>query len=106
MAQFDVYRNTGSQRETIPFVVVVQSSLYESYARRVVVPLVKTSLLGKIPNKRFNPEFRIKNISVTLHPLEISSVPVGKLGERVGSLVDDADRIIGALDELITRAGE
>ena len=30
MAQFDVHRNTGKQRETIPFVVVVQSSLYDS----------------------------------------------------------------------------
>jgi toxin CcdB len=105
MAQFDVHRNIGNQRETIPFVVVVQSQLYDGYARRVVVPLVKTSLLGKVPSKRFNPDFRIKNVSVTLHPLEITSVPVAKLGERVGSLADEADRIIGALDELITRTG-
>lgn len=106
MAQFDVHRNIGSQRDTIPFVVVVQSSLYEGYARRVVVPLVRTSLLGKVPSKRFNPEFRIKSISVTLHPLEITSVPLAKLGEPVGSLAHEADRIIGALDELLARTGE
>ncbi|HMN43540.1 MAG TPA: CcdB family protein [Povalibacter sp.] len=105
MAQFDVHRNLGNQRDSIPFVVVVQSSLYDDYGRRIVVPLVKTALLGKVASRRFNPEFRIKNLSVTLHPLEIASVPVGKLGERIGSLADEADRIIGALDELLTRVG-
>ena len=41
MAQFDVHRNVGKQREAIPFVVVVQSSLFDTYRRRVVVPLVR-----------------------------------------------------------------
>src|SRR3989338_9324260 len=35
MAQFDVHRNIGKQRETIPYVVIVQSSLFDSYRRRV-----------------------------------------------------------------------
>jgi hypothetical protein len=39
MAQFDVHRNPGRHRDRIPFVVVVQSSLYDGYRRRVVVPL-------------------------------------------------------------------
>jgi len=39
MAQFDVHKNTGKQRDSIPFVVVVQSSLFDKYRRRVVVPL-------------------------------------------------------------------
>ncbi len=77
MAQLDVHRNAGGQRDNIPFVVPIQSSLYDGYGRRVVVPLVKTALLGKVANRRFNPEFRIKATSVTLHPLEIASVPVG-----------------------------
>ena len=41
MPQFDVHRNTGRQRETIPFVVIVQSSLYNDFRRHVVVPLVR-----------------------------------------------------------------
>ena len=39
MAQFDVYRNSGKHRDTIPYVVAVQSKLFEDYRRRVVVPL-------------------------------------------------------------------
>jgi toxin CcdB len=104
MAQFDVHRNGGQHRASIPFVVVVQSSLYDGYGRRVVVPLVKKSSLGKISNPRFNPIFRVKNILVVLHPLEMVSVANDNLGEPVASLAQESDRIIDAVDELLTRA--
>jgi toxin CcdB len=104
MAQFDVHRNTGKTRRDIPFAVVVQSSLYESYRRRVVVPLVRASSAGAIANPRLNPTFTIKNISVVLHPLEIVSVSRERLGECVDSLAREGDVIINALDELLSRA--
>jgi toxin CcdB len=72
--------------------------------RPIVVPLVRKSSIGKISNLRFNPTFKLENTAVVLHPLEIVSVPVGRLGERVGSLASEADRIVDALDELLTRA--
>jgi toxin CcdB len=103
MAQFDVHRNPGRHRESIPFVVIVQSSLYDDYRRRVVVPLVNKSALGKIANPRFNPTFRIKGQAVVLHPLEIVSVARENLGEFVESLKEEGDEIIAALDELLTR---
>jgi len=103
MAQFDVHRNPGRHRATIPFVVIVQSTLYDDYRRRVVVPLVSKASLGKVANPRFNPTFRIKGQSVVLHPLEIVSVALENLGERVDSLDEEGDKIISALDELLTR---
>ena len=103
MAQFDVHRNTGNHRDTIPFVVVVQSTVFDGYRRRVVVPLVKASAVGKIENPRFNPSFRIANTQVVLHPLELVSVATEALGKPVSSLREHADRIIGALDELLLR---
>jgi toxin CcdB len=104
MPQFDVHRNTGRHRETIPFVVVVQSSLYNDYRRHVVVPLVRKELLGSIADPRFNPTFTIESIDVVLHPLEIVSMPVGQLGVWVGSLSDAGDQIIQAIDQLLSRA--
>lgn len=103
MAQFDVHRNPGRHRESIPFVVIVQSTLYDDYRRRVVVPLVNKSALAKVVNPRFNPTFRIKGHAVVLHPLEIVSVARENLGEWVDSLSEDGDKIISALDELLTR---
>lgn len=103
MAQFDVHRNLGQSRDSVPFVVIVQSSVFDDYRRRVVVPLVKKSHLGEVNHPRFNPAFTVGNLAVVLHPLEIVSVSKEKLGKHVGSLASESDRIIDALDELITQ---
>jgi len=104
MAQFDVHRNLGKHRDDIPYVVLVQSSLYDSYRRRVVVPLVRKSVVGKIANSRFNPAFKIEGVTVVLHPLEVVSVPTDQLGEFLQSLESEGQTIMDALDELLTRA--
>jgi toxin CcdB len=101
MAQFDVHRNSGKNRNSIPY-VVVQSTLFDDYKRRVVVPLVRASE-GKVTNPRFNPTFKIGNSSVVLHPLETVSVAIENLGKPVDSLAQEAGRIIGAMDELLRR---
>ena len=104
MAQFDVHRNLGIHKDSIPFVVIVQSAQFDNYRRRVVVPLVRASALGKIGHGSFNPTFKIRGTSVVLHPLEIVSIPVDRLGVLVGSLADQSQQIVAALDELLTRA--
>jgi len=104
MAQFDVHRNTGSHKDSIPFVVIVQSAQFDNYRRRVVVPLVRSSALGKISHGSFNPTFKIRGTSVVLHPLEIVSIPVDKLGALVGSLKRESQIVMAALDELLTQA--
>lgn len=104
MPQFDVHRNTGRHREAIPFVLIVQSTLYNDYRRRVVVPLARKELLGPIVDPGFNPTFTIEEADVVLHPLEIVSIPVGQLGARVGSLSDSGDRMIQAIDRLLSRS--
>jgi toxin CcdB len=104
MPQFDVHRNSGKHKDAIPFVVVVQSAQFDTYRRRVVVPLVRAAAIGKISYAGFNPTFKIRGIAVVLHPLEIVSVPVDQLGEVVGSLSGESQSIVAALDELLTRA--
>ena len=104
MAQFDVHRNKGRHRENIPFVVIVQSSRYDAFRRRVVVPLVCRSQLSSLPESGLNPVFRIEGLEVVLHPLEIVSVATDQLGEWVCSLAEEGDRIVVALDELLTQA--
>ncbi len=107
MAQFDVHKNIGKQREAIPYVVIVQSSLFDSYRRRVVIPLVRSSHLDNaamLTSSSLNPAFTIQGIKVVLHPLEIVSVATEQLGEKVASLAEEGDRITNAMDELLTRA--
>ena len=71
MAQFDVHRNKGALRDSIPFVVVVQSAQFDRYRRRVVVPLVRQSLLPRdtpTVGARMNPAFVIDGVPVKSYP--------------------------------------
>jgi toxin CcdB len=104
MAQFDVHRNIGKHRDSIPYVVVVQSSQFDDYRRRVVVPLVRKAAVGKLSHASFNPTFKVRRTAVVLHPLEIVSIPIEQLGELAGSLSEEGQQIIAALDELLSRA--
>ena len=104
MPQFDVHRNNGPLRDSIPFVVVVQSSLFDRYRRRMVVPLVRlAALAGQVETagSRMNPVFQIDGVDVVLHPLDMVSVAVNQLGEQTGSLADSGLAISDALDELL-----
>ena len=107
MAQFDVHCNQGALRDSIPFVVVVQSAQFDAYRRRVVVPLVlRTVLPAGIVERggRMNPIFTVEGIDVVLHTLDTVSVAVDQLGECVGSLAEQGQSIADALDELFTRS--
>ena len=107
MAQFDVHRNRGALRDSIPFVVVVQSAQFDLYRRRVVVPLVRQTLLPRdtpTVGARMNPAFVVEGVRVVLHPLDVVSVAVDQLGEVVGSLEQEGQVIADALDELLTRS--
>jgi len=107
MAQFDVHRNKGPLRESIPFVVLVQSSQFDRYRRRVVVPLVRRSALPRdtpTVGSRMNPVFKVKGHDVVLHPLDMVSVATDQLGEHIGSLTAQGQAISDALDELLTRS--
>lgn len=106
MAQFDVHRNVGAMRSSMPFIVVVQSKQFDSFYRRAVVPLVlKKDMSGSLSKSRSrtNPEFVIERQTVVLHPLEMNTIPANKLGEFVCSLKDEGSIISDALDELFTR---
>ncbi|MBS0450422.1 MAG: CcdB family protein [Proteobacteria bacterium] len=106
MAQFDVHRNKGSQKESIPFVVVIQSARFDAYRRRVVVPLVLRQHApgASISGSRMNPIFSIGGVEVVLNPLQVVSVATDQLGVVVDSLSDQGQQIIEAMDELTTRA--
>ena len=107
MPQFDVHSNPGLMRATVPMVVVVQSSLFDAYRRRLVVPLVLRSSLpagAKVAGTRLNPVFKIKGQTLVLHPLDMVSVAIIQLGPCVASLADQGQTIADALDELLTRS--
>lgn len=104
MAQFDVHRNIGKQSLATPYVVVVQSAVFDGYRRRLVVPLVRRSGAKALRASRLNPIFSIENTELVLHPLEMVSMAQNQMGEVVASLQNRGAEITDALDEVFTRA--
>lgn len=103
MAQFDVHRNHSRQRSGIPYLLIVQSKRFDASGRRVVAPLLDGTMV-RVTEPNFTPPFVIENRTVVLHPLQIVSIPSSHLGDFVCSLEPEGDRIIAAIDLLISRA--
>ena len=87
--------------------MLVQSSLFDRYKRRVVAPLVlRQGMRGQssAAGTRLNPVFQVEGLDVVLNPLEIVSLSLDQLGLHVGSLADQGQAIADALDELFSRS--
>ncbi len=102
MAQFDVCRNGGRSRTGFPYLVIVQSRIFDSTARRLVVPMT-TEVAGYPP---IAPAFDIEGRRVVADPLLMFATPRERLGPVVDSLADDArsGMMIDAIDLVISRA--
>ncbi|MBP2300640.1 CcdB family protein [Azospirillum picis] len=103
MAQLDVHRNRTAARSGISYLVIVQSQRFDASSRRVIVPLLPADTL-RATEPSLTPHFSIEGRTVILNPLQLASVPAEHLGEKVCCLADDSDRIIAAIELLISRA--
>lgn len=101
--QFDVHPKPGVKNPAMPFVLIVQSNRFRASSQRVVIPLMDANSF-RFPESDVAPHFRVQRREVVLDPLRITNVPLRVLGDAIASLADDAARIIGALDTLLSRA--
>jgi toxin CcdB len=102
MGQFDVHLNQGRTRNSVPFVLVIQSDRLESSTHRIVVPLVLRSELG-ILDRHLNPSFTVDDQVVVMDTLQLVSLPAKALGQKVCTLDQDHLSIIRAIDALIAQ---
>lgn len=103
MAQFDVCRNTGTTRARSPFLLILQSTLFKGFERRVVIPMTLGSLLPRDVDPKLCPSFVIDGQVVLLMALDITNIPADRLGPVVASLRDDAETAIAAVDWMMNR---
>ena len=99
MAQFDVYENLNDKsRQNIPYLLDIQNDILKDLTTRVVIPLIITNKAINF----LNPKFTINQIDVILSTAELASIPMEILGNKVCSLKDKREEIIGAVDFLVT----
>ena len=98
MAQFDVHQ----LRPDCDLVVDCQSDLLDHLPRRFVIPLLPEHGSGLKSLGRLTPVFEINGERLVLAPPLAGSAPVKELGRPIASLAGERDRIIAAVDALMT----
>ena len=101
MPQFDVYENTDdATRRAYPYFVDIQSDLLDTLNSRVAIPL------GNIEGQKYPqtlcPNVELQGAAYVLLTHQLASVRAGNLGKPVGSLADQRDMIVAAIDLLVT----
>lgn len=105
MAQFDVYRNTGRNRDTTPFLVSLQNKRFDSGPTRFVAPLVLSNAVSA-KESYLSPRFTIDGQEVFMDVFNLATILADRLGKPIASLTDEESRakIIRAIDEFISQA--
>lgn len=103
MAQFSVYRNKNPRtKTTFPLLVDIQSDLLEPLSTRVVVPLTRSPALTKKPVSHLTPEVSFEGDRYLLMTPQLAGVTRTELGSLAGSLAEERQTILEALDFLLT----
>lgn len=103
MAQFSVYRNKNARtRATFPYLVDVQSDLLDPLNTRVVIPMTKAAALTRKPVSHLTPEVSFNGDRYVLMTPQLAGVGRAELGAHAGTLVDERQIILAAIDFLLT----
>ena len=97
MAQFDLFWNDAESF----WLVDVQHDLISGLATRVVIPLLPAASAPR-PIERLNPVIRIDHADHVLMTDQLSAVQRSLLGEARGNIAGQRDRIVAAVDLLVT----
>lgn len=80
---------------------MLQHDRFESAGTRVIVPLLEPH---DLPDtfRQLNPELLIEQQRFILVPQFLATITVGELERRIGNIVHERDRIIRAVDALLS----
>lgn len=102
MARFDLYANPNVEtRKLAPYLLDVQSTHVGILPTRIVIPLRPVRHLafaGKASD--LLPVFEIHGDECFLDTPAMSAIPLNALGKCIGSLADQREAILAALDRI------
>jgi len=103
MTQFTVYRNKNPRTKTaFPLLVDVQSDLLEDLQTRAVIPLTKAAVLTRKPLTHVMPALPFDGEDYVLMTPQLAGIARSDLGALAGSLADQRQVILAAMDFLLT----
>ena len=100
MAQFDIH--PGPKGDGPTYLVDLQADLLGDIATTVVAPLYPIDAVAHRLARRLNPIFEIKGRKFAMMAAQLAAIQRVVLGQKLGSLADQRDDIVAALDFLFT----
>ena len=102
MARFEVRTNLNRATSArVPYLVELQADMLSALDTCLVAPLVPAAEFGPAAT-RLNPGFRIGKRTLVMDTALMAGVPKKLLGEKVVSLADRSEDILGAVDFLVS----
>lgn len=103
MAQFNAYENRNpASRERYPYLLDIQSDLLEELCTTVVVPLCPATQAESVRMTYLNPIIEIDGERYIALTQELAGIERKRLGKAVHDLGMYRDRIMAAIDFLMT----
>ena len=103
MSQFSLYENLNhDSKETYPYFVDIQNGLLDSLNTRLVIPLTPLRYLGEKSIGNLCPITTVDSDPFVLLTQQMTNVPVAALQSPIGSLDHFRDKIVAAIDFLVT----
>ncbi len=103
MAQFDVYQNPSLRsRDSMPYVVDVQSDLLSELRTRLVMPLSRVAVGFARPPRKLAPELTVKGERLSLQAQLAAGIEARFLGKPLTTLRAHQADILDALDAVVS----
>ena len=102
MPQLDVHTNPGATKGGYPYLLVLQSSLFRTGERWVVIPMAPAARFP-VHDARLTPSFDVDGAPHVLVTMGITNIPRERLGAVVGNLGGESERIIDAVNWMMNR---
>ncbi|WP_028081116.1 CcdB family protein [Solimonas soli] len=100
MAQFRAYRNHRRSRDRVPYLLDVQSDLFD-LGTRLIAPLVlERHFTGRMA--RLHPVLTVEQCRVVMSAADLVALPVHDLRDEVADLSAARQDILAAVDFLIS----
>ena len=102
MAQFCAYQNLNpATRAEFPYLLDVQSDLFEQLRTTLVVPLCPSESVARMKFSVMNPAIEIQGDLYTARIQEMAGIDRAHLGPEICRLAHYGSQIVDALDFLI-----
>lgn len=101
MGRFDIYSNPGKNKESIPYLVDVQSNVISGLATRIVIPLRNLARFSSLaPPSDLFPIIEVDNVAHFLDTPQMGAIPSSVLKIKAGSALAHQFDIQTALDRV------